>query len=483
MLSLHHILTTKSNNLSHVNRNLVFYDTETTGTNIEFDQILQFAAILTDANFKELDRLNVRCRRLPWIIPSPSAMIITGTSPHQIDNSDLPQFPDMMADVQEKLRSWSPALFIGYNSYKFDEPLLQRALWQALKPPYLTVTYGNARADVLPLARATSKITPHALAVPNLASGRPVFRLDRLAPLNGYAHHDAHDALGDVLAVIHICRKIASRSDALWTAFLDCPDVEFVSQLVSREEPIFVAEPTKDYRPGWWGLPIGSDNKRKSTRLVAKLEADWQSFFSNTISAQETLITTSTFQLRRAKQNMFPIAFSQSDAAEFFGIVPSKRVTEEAEFLASPSRRTSLMKLAAKMRAEWPEPRALEQRIFEAFSSRHDEMVMREFGALPWSQRASLIRKFDDPRFQQIAQRLIFLMAPESLSKGDRFRVERGIRDRLLDPHTDKTLWRTIALARSELDEIRNKPSSSIATQEIEDWLIEIENSWSWRDT
>ena len=36
----------------------VFYDTETTGTDTVFDQILQFAAILTDDNMRELDNSN-----------------------------------------------------------------------------------------------------------------------------------------------------------------------------------------------------------------------------------------------------------------------------------------------------------------------------------------------------------------------------------------------------------------------------------------
>jgi len=43
----------------------VFYDTETTGTNLDFDQILQFAAIHTDHDLVELDRFEIRCRLLP----------------------------------------------------------------------------------------------------------------------------------------------------------------------------------------------------------------------------------------------------------------------------------------------------------------------------------------------------------------------------------------------------------------------------------
>lgn len=460
-------------------RNFIFYDTETTGVNVEFDQIIQFAAILTDQSFREIDRLNIRCRRLPWVIPSPGAMIVTGVTPRQIDDPTLPQFPEMMTIIQETMRSWSPAIFVGYNSFQFDEPLLQRALWLSLNPPYLTVTNGNARADLLPLVRAVSRITPHALDIPNIASGRPVFRLDRLAPLNGFSHVNAHDALGDVQAVIHIGKRIASRSPALWSALLDCANRTFVSELLGSEEPTFFAEPLKGGRPGWWGLPIGSDADQKSTRLVASLDADWTGFFAKKNSSQDTLITTPAYQIRRIKENMFPIAFSQSDAAGLFGIFPSKREIEGAAFLRSSRRKAVLVNLAMKMkvtRAE-TETRALEQRIFEGFPSKEDERAMLEFASLPWSQRAALVQKLDDPRLQQIAQRLIFLMAPESLSEANRIRVEQGIRDRLLDPHTDPALWRTISLARSELDEIRKSPRGDGTINDIEEWLIKIESS------
>ena len=52
----------------------MFYDTETTGIETAFDQILQFAAIRTDDDLNELGCFNIRCRLLPHIIPSPIAL-------------------------------------------------------------------------------------------------------------------------------------------------------------------------------------------------------------------------------------------------------------------------------------------------------------------------------------------------------------------------------------------------------------------------
>lgn len=94
----------------------VFYDTETTGFIRDFDQILQFAAILTDDGLNEVERFNIRCRCRPWTVPSPVAPKITGVRPAQLGDSSLPSFYEMMSSIRAKLEQWSPARFVGYNS-------------------------------------------------------------------------------------------------------------------------------------------------------------------------------------------------------------------------------------------------------------------------------------------------------------------------------------------------------------------------------
>jgi exodeoxyribonuclease-1 len=116
----------------------VFYDTETTGTDTTFDQILQFAAIHTDANLNELGRFEIRCRLLPHVIPAPGALLATRVTPAMLTDPSLPSHYDAVRKVAEKLREWSPAIFVGYNTLAFDEPLLRQAFYQTLQPVYLT---------------------------------------------------------------------------------------------------------------------------------------------------------------------------------------------------------------------------------------------------------------------------------------------------------------------------------------------------------
>lgn len=59
----------------------VFYDTETTGTNTAFDQVLQFGATRTEHELRELERFGIRCRLLPHTVPSPKTLLTNGRPP------------------------------------------------------------------------------------------------------------------------------------------------------------------------------------------------------------------------------------------------------------------------------------------------------------------------------------------------------------------------------------------------------------------
>ena len=92
----------------------VFYDTETTGVSTAFSQILQFAAIKTDDELKEIERFDVRCRLLPHVVPSPGALLVTKITPEQLVDKSLPSHYEAVVAIRRKLAEWSPAVFIGY---------------------------------------------------------------------------------------------------------------------------------------------------------------------------------------------------------------------------------------------------------------------------------------------------------------------------------------------------------------------------------
>ncbi len=177
----------------------VFYDFETTGTSPAFDQPLQFAAILTDEYLQPIDRVNIRCRLAPHILPAPWALAVTGINPASLNDLELPTLFEFMQTIADLIARWRPATWVGYNSIAFDEEMMRQAFYQNLHPQiYLTQSAGNDRMDILKLVYAVSALAPEALEWPQNDRGQTSLKLDQLAPANGFEQHDAHDALGDV---------------------------------------------------------------------------------------------------------------------------------------------------------------------------------------------------------------------------------------------------------------------------------------------
>ena len=54
----------------------IFTDTETTGLDINFSQIIQIGSLLTDESLKEENSQDIGCKLLPWIVPSPEAYLV-----------------------------------------------------------------------------------------------------------------------------------------------------------------------------------------------------------------------------------------------------------------------------------------------------------------------------------------------------------------------------------------------------------------------
>lgn len=111
--------------------NIVFYDLETTGRSPHWDQIIQIAAIYTDQNLNVLDKININCRLNSFCIPEPEALLVNRMPIKNILNSNLSHY-QLIKEVYDKFTSWSPAIFIGYNSIKFDEEFLRNTLFRNL---------------------------------------------------------------------------------------------------------------------------------------------------------------------------------------------------------------------------------------------------------------------------------------------------------------------------------------------------------------
>lgn len=298
----------------------VFYDTETTGTSTSFDQILQFAAIRTDEHLNELDRFEIRCRLMPHIVPSPGALCVTRISMEQITDPALPSHYEMMCEIKSKLASWSPSIFTGWNTLGFDEHLLRQALYQSLHSPYLTNTGDNSRIDILKIAQAASVLVPGAIMVPIGDKGKPTFRLDRLAPANGFDHLNAHDALADVEATIHVARLIRDNAPELWADAVHLSDKASVAALLNAE-PCFILTESFYNLPYQFALTkIGYEPGNAGTVLALNLAIDVEQLRAMTDEELAARLTGSPKPVRRIRTNAAPTLQPLSEYDYFEGV-------------------------------------------------------------------------------------------------------------------------------------------------------------------
>jgi exodeoxyribonuclease I len=433
----------------------VFYDTETTGTDTSFDQILQFAAIHTDDQLNELERFEIRCRLLPYVVPAPGAMRVTRVQARQLFDPSLPSHYEMVRRIREKFIAWSPALFVGYNSIAFDEHLIRQALYKTLHPPYLTNTNGNARTDALRMARAASLFAPHSIVVPDLDDGSCSFKLDRLAPANGFAHENAHDALADVEATIFLCLRIAENAPEVWSAFMRFSQKAAVTDYIASESVFCLSDFYFGNPYSWLVTNLGCNPEIGTELFVFDLAVDPVDLAP--LSDEQLIERLEQWPkpVRRLKSNACPVIMPPEDAPAIARAsqLSLEELARRAEVLRSDDEfRARLIKLRLSMRAEFEKSVHVEQQIYDGFFTAGDQQRLESFHLVPWEERPPIIEAFEDGRLKTIGRRLLYSERPDLLAAAERARYELHIAKRLL--HSGEVPWLTLPQALSEIDEL-----------------------------
>jgi exodeoxyribonuclease-1 len=453
--------------------NFIFYDTETTGTDTTFDQILQFAAILTDANLNELDRFETRCRLLPHVIPAPGALLATRVSPAMLTDPSLPSHYEMMLQIAHKLREWSPAIFIGYNTLSFDEPLLRQAFYQTLQPVYLTNTNGNQRADVLRLSQATAALAPNAMVVPISGKGKPTLRLDTLAPANGFAHENAHDALADVEATIYMARLIRDRAPAVWNSLMPLVDKGEVTAQLTSGEPKCIVE----YHMGVPSLRAvvgcGQHPKNPTMQAVFDLRRDPAEVLN--LSEEDLVEETKgpNRALRTVYANKMPALVDLGIAGDLQDTIglPTAEIVRRAAVVATDGQFAARVGVAMQQRHPPFEPaQVVEGRMYEGLASSADESRMEAFHAAGWAECAGIAETIEDDRYRELARRLVFVNAPDALADSYRGQLKIWLQNRR-HGREGVEAGRTLKDALEELDRLTQEQGEGTQISKIRAWL------------
>ncbi|HEY4809171.1 MAG TPA: exonuclease domain-containing protein [Roseiarcus sp.] len=411
----------------------VFYDTETTGTDTAFDQILQFAAIQTDENLRELDRFEIRCRLLPHVVPAAGALITTGVSPSLLTDSALPTHYEAARQIARRLADWSPSIFLGYNSMSFDEELLRQTFYQTLQPIYVTNTNGNTRGDILSLVNASMVVAPTALTIPIGTSGKQTRKLDTLAPANGYAHPKAHDALADVEATIFLAKVIRGAAPAVWEEFIRLRSKPAVIARLSERGPFYQTEfygttPAVIPLTGCGTAP-GADSLgcafdlRYDPRDYLRLDEEELPSVMNGRKKALRYVPSNKQPMLLASESSFALPYAAADRDEFRS--RADLIYRSQDFRARACRALS------RQFSDRPQGIHVEQRIHEQFFSSADAALLSSFHDVDWVARGTVVEQLADDRLRELGKRLIFVEKPDVMDVVEKTELETWTMDRL----------------------------------------------------
>jgi exodeoxyribonuclease I len=429
----------------------VFYDTETTGIDTSFDQIVQFAAIKTDPDLNIIEHFEIRSRLLPFVVPSPKALQVTKIPIERLHDPATSSHYDMVRAIVGKLTEWAPSIILGYNSLGFDEKLLQQAFYQTLHNPYLTLFHGNSRGDILRLVQAAAELEPGCLNIPTKDDGQSVYKLDRLAPANGFDHTNAHDALSDVEATIHMCRLIRDNAGDVWNRFQRFSRKAAVLDFVGEDEPFLISENFFGKGKHTPVMRIGQDAKQAGLSLCFDLSQNLNDFRNLTDAQLQAKLAGSPKPLKKVKANAAPILTPLDEAADHvFDTLSLDELTERAkELREDEGLRVRIMQAYTAMQPDYPPSEHIEKTIYEGFASPADNALMMRFHQMPWEDRYKVCDQFEKQALGFLAKRLIYAHNPAFLPSAWRNEIEMHILSRITYVPPDMK-WTTLSKAHAD---------------------------------
>ena len=404
--------------------------------------------MLTDENFCIIEEFEIRSRRMPHIVPRPCALLVTSVSPLALDQAEFSYY-EFSTRIRNKLLSWSPAVVFGYNTLNFDERYLHSLFYQNLYPPYLTQTNGNSRPNILPLVRAAEQVHPSLLNYPINKDGETSRKLEDISAANGFADHQAHDALGDVMATVQLSKIIKESSPTLWNSATSATSRSaFNGRLDQNNQLVFYDQ------NGCWpviypSLKIGKVDGGRNT-LFFDLRHDPK---TTNLEKPKKCFTGRDRSFRVCKDAEVHITFSleewyELDAGPNFSDHVSRENVSQALAVLDISATIDAFHSAKKSYDKSPH---VEEQIYDYFHAFDEERwLINDFHNADPDLKKVLADRFKDPRFSTFARRLIFENFSNQMPSEQITEYETKIFDRI---HTmDEVPWMTVSKAVTEFD-------------------------------
>ena len=478
----------KNMNLNDFNGKIIVYDLETSGIDPAFTSILQAAAICYDQNFRELDRFDLRgrCKR-EFPIAFPQALMVNGVTVDQLRDHENSNYK-LISLIRQKFMSWGEAVYLGFNSFRFDELHLRNSFYQSALPSYLTNTNGNRRGDVLKLLHTSAAISPNTFVRPiSDETGKITFQLEKVASANNISQEVAHDALYDCLATAEICKIIKEKIPQVWSRSINLAFKQNVYDLLDQEK-IFCASRFYKGREITHGISYITKNPVYPNHIYCfDLKHDPEIIFNLDRSQLKELFQGKGRAFHIIAANEQPILLDQDilfQTKEYKDENPEtifermKKMRSNKQFIERFENLLIDMQEERSFSQDQSE-KLVEKQIYDGFASSKDSHLMEHFHAALPDQKYEIILKISDHRYQEFCKRVMYNEFHEYLPKKESEKRDRIVAENHLT--LKKQPWCTIPQAQKQIDDLREQGDEKIdfeKLQEIDTYLSEMQEKF-----
>lgn len=453
---------------------MLWFDYETTGTDPVRDRPVQFAALRTDLGLQPLgEPVMAYCAPCPDVLPQPEACLVTGIAPQYAARDGLTE-ATFAALVHEAL-SEPGTCSAGYNSIRFDDEVNRNLFYRNFFDPYEHAwKSGNARWDIMDLARAFHALRPQDITWPVCDDGAVSFKLDRIAPANHLTQPRAHDALSDVEATLGLARLLRARQPRLYDWHFALRDKRKAAAMLASAlpgmQPLLHVSGRYPVARGCLAMvaPITEHPERPGTFIVADLVVEpdaWAALDAEDLA--ERLFTrrkdlpedVARPPLKEVHANkspfLAPLSVLKDTDLRRIALDPDACERNLARLRGIEDLRERVRRAFASRASRWPDRADPECMLYAGFASDADKRRCAAVRAAAPDALAGTDFGFEDPRYTELLFRYRARNWPGTLAPDEQVRWREFVRDKLMrdtetTPLTLEQYFATIARLRGE---------------------------------
>ena len=463
-------------------KKIIFYDLETTGRSAYWDQVIQIAAICTDEHLNVLDEINLIGKLNSFSVPDPEALLVNKIPIDNIVKSNFSNY-SLISEIFHKFSEWTPAIFIGYNSIKFDEEVIRNAFFKNLFDPYLTVKNDNTRVDLLEITRIANFFYPDKIKSLLSKKGSAIMKLESIAHTNGIKNFTAHDAMGDTYASLELAKLIKNQIPELWN--------KSISQSNKMQLEASIASKPFCYLESFFGkvklfcLSFVGFHPKYKWALCFDLFEDPKKVLEMDNSDLYAFLENSPKKIRKIRLNKSPILldFEIKKTLDEYNVISDDVLLERHNFISTNQEfRDKVLSCYNDIILNEPQLDVYaEESIYKKFISTSDSFLIKEFQKADWEKKFTIMEKFKDERLKYFAEILIFEEQPELLEKESFLKIKEHLKKRIMS--TNKERWLTIYDAYKKIDDLRakydNNKENLIILEDVNKYIESLEKKFN----